>query len=269
MTDLTARLLETAELAARRAGKVVRDGYGLPHTVRQKKGPRDLVTETDRDAQEAALEVISRAHPDHTILAEEAPQFRPDSRGIWPIPDGVVWAVDPLDGTTNYTTDLPMVCVSVGVALDGHPVAGAIYDPLRDEMFLGTPDGTATLNGRALPALQPTTLMESTIAVDWSRGQRTRDEMVASVFALSRRSRTLRALGSAALALAYVAAGRVQVYMNFGLQPWDTAAGAAIIKAAGGQTWRPDGTAWRFGEPGVLTGHPDVLAAAVEALRKA
>lgn len=268
MTDpsLLAEMQQTAYLAALRAGEVVRRHYMRPGHIRQKRGPRDLVTDTDHAAQAAALEVIRERHPDHHILAEENPQGRPDERGVWPIPPGAAWIVDPLDGTTNYTTGLPMVCVSVGVAVDGEPLAGAIYDPLRREMFLAAQGLGATLNGRPLKPLHPVPLAHAIISVDWSHAPGTRERMVQTVLALSRRCRTLRALGSAALGLAYVACGRVQLYANYGLQPWDAAAAAVLIREAGGDLRRPDGSAWRLGEPWVFAGHPEVVAHALEAL---
>ncbi len=260
----TEHLQQTAYEAARRAGQIVRDDYARPKNVRQKKGPRDLVTDTDGAAQEAALAAIREQYPDHTILAEEAPGVQPDEHGIWPIPPGVVWAVDPLDGTTNYTTGLPFVCVSVGVAIDREPVVGVIYDPLREEVIAAGRGLGATLNGQPLDALLPTSLMESVAAVDWSHAPETREHMAGVVLALSRHCRTVRALGSAALAMAYIACRRVQLYANFGLQPWDTCAAAAIIRAVGGELWQPGGGSWQFGESALMAGHPNLLA---EALR--
>lgn len=265
MPDLSIeQLQQTAYTAAWRAGQIVRDNYAKPKNVRQKKGPRDLVTDTDGAAQEAALTAIQEQYPNHTILAEEAPSVQPDEHGTWPIPPGVVWAVDPLDGTTNYTTGLPFVCVSVGVAIDREPVVGVIYDPLREEAIVAGRGLGATLNGQPLSPLPPTSLIESVAAVDWSHAPETREHMVRVVLALSRHCRTVRALGSAALAMAYVACRRVQLYANFGLQPWDTCAAAAIIQATGGELWQPDGGLWQFGEPALITGHPKLLA---EALR--
>lgn len=257
-------LLETAVIAARAAGELARERYGLPHDVRQKSGPRDLVSEADRAAQAIALQIIRERHPGHPILAEESPQGAPDRDGVWPIPGGVLWTVDPIDGTTNYVTGLPVFCSAVGAAIDGEPVAGAIYDPMREELIAGGRGLGVTLNGAPVPALQPVALRRSTVSLDWSRGNLTRQRVVRLVDEVSRACRTLRALGSAVLAMGYVALGRTQVYLNFGLKPWDTGAAAAIIREVGGELWRLDGTPWAFGEPGVLAGHPSVLAEVVE-----
>lgn len=264
--SLLVELRQTAHLAALHAGEVVRRRYMRPGQIREKRGPRDLVTETDHAAQAAALEVIRERHPDHRILAEEDPQSRPDARGVWAIPSGVAWIVDPLDGTTNYTTGLPMVCVSVGAAVDGEPMAGAVYDPLRKEMFLAARGLGAVLNGRRLKPVRFIPLSHAIISVDWSHAPGTRERMVQTVLTLSRRCRTLQALGSAALGLTYVACGRVQFYANYGLQPWDAAAAAVLIREAGGELRRPDSSPWRLGEPWVFAGHPELIAQALKEL---
>lgn len=261
-------LRETAALAARRAGEVVRMNYEKPGVIREKHGPRDLVTDTDDAAQSVALAVIRENHPGDFILAEEDPAGKPDSNGVWHIPDGVTWTVDPLDGTTNYTTGIPMFCVSVGAAIDGVPVAGAVYDPMRDEMITGAQGLGATLNGTPLKRLPAVRLSHATVAVDWSHGQIRRQRAVSMVQNISVACRTLRALGSAALGLAYVAVGRTQAYFNLGLKPWDTGAAAAIIPEVGGELRRVDGTLWRFGEPGIIAGHPAVLDDIVEVVQR-
>lgn len=261
MTDSPAitDLLQTAAEAAHAAGVIIRRDFGHARNIRYKNGPRDLVTDTDKAAQEAALTVISSRHSDHAILAEEDPTTQPDADGVWPIPPGPIWIVDPLDGTTNFTTAIPFVCSSVGVAIDGVPIAGAIYDPLRDEMFLGGEGVAATINGEPIPPMQALPLPEMTVSVDWSHSAETRRMLTGAVTDLTGACRTLRAMGSAALALAYVAAGPLHAYINLGLQPWDTAAGAAIIRAVGGDLLQPDGSPWQLGRLGTIAGHPSVL----------
>lgn len=260
--------METARLAALSAGHIIRRDIIGPRNVRFKSGPRDLVTDTDYAAQAAALEVIAGRHADHPILAEENPGSRPDANGVWTLPAGPIWMVDPLDGTTNFAAGLPFVCTSVGVAIDGQPVAGAIYDPLRDEMFLGALGLGAALNGRALGPVQSTAIGGSVIGVDWAHSPRNREQVVQTVLALATHCRALRSLGSAALALAYVAVGRVHLYANFGLKPWDTAAAAAILSETGAAVQQLDGRAWHPGEPRVMAAHPDLLAEALRLLSK-
>jgi myo-inositol-1(or 4)-monophosphatase len=250
--------LSTARLAARQAGAVILRQIGRPVEVRE-KGPRDLVTDTDHAAQAAALAVIRARHADHAILAEEDPAGHKVTDGRWEIPPGVVWVVDPLDGTTNFTTALPFSCVSVGVSIDGDPVVGAIYDPYRDELFTAMRGHGAHVNGRPLPLLATVDLRRAVIGVDWARAPHVRQRALATLAALAPHCHTARALGSAALAQAYVASGRVHLYFNFGLQPWDVGAGAAMILEVGGILRQPGGEAWRLGEPALLAGHPALL----------
>ena len=260
-------LLATAEVAARAAGAIARQNYRQPQNIRQKNGIRDLVTDTDVSAQEAALDAIHARYPDHSILAEESAGPEPPD-GVWTVDDGITWAVDPVDGTTNFTLNLPMFCTSVGVVQDGKPIAGAIYDPLRDELFSAALGLGASLNGERLHAIKPTTLNEAVIGVDWSHEPARRQQIVELVAGLAHHCRTVRSLGSAVLGLAYVAAGRLHAYANFGLKPWDTAVGAVLINELGGEIRRPDGKPWTFGESWLVAGHPALLDEIGRALTK-
>ncbi len=257
------RLKCTAHRAAWEAGKVVRKLSARTHTV-EKKGPRDLVTEADHAAQAEALAVIRERHPDHRILAEEDPENYARKGEPWTLPEGTVWVVDPLDGTTNYTTGLPFSAVSVGALIDGQPVAGAIFDPFRNELFLAAKGQGATLNGRPLELLTRTPLGDATLGLDWAHAPRIRQRVLDMLGQLAPKVRTVRALGAAALALAYVASGRVHVYFSLGLQPWDSGAGAVMIAEVGGGLVRPDGQPWHPGEPTLLTGHPKLIEKALK-----
>jgi myo-inositol-1(or 4)-monophosphatase len=251
-------LLQTAGEAARAAGEIARRDYQHPKNVRQKHGIRDLVTDTDIHAQAAALEIIGARYPDHAILAEESAGPEP-ANGIWTVGEGLTWAVDPVDGTTNFTLNLPMFCTSVGVVQNGMPVAGAIYDPLRDELFSGARGLGVWLNSKRLPPLAEHGLSDAVVGVDWSHEPSRRQQIVEMVDRMAHHCRTVRSLGSAVLGLAYVAAGRMHVYANFGLKPWDTAVGAVLIGELGGEIRQPDGAAWSFGESWLIAGHPILL----------
>lgn len=250
--------LRTAREAAAAAGQVIRAQYMLPRQIKE-KGPRDLVTDTDHLAQAAAVEVIRARYPDHGVLAEEDSATHSTHEGRWTIPDGPLWLIDPLDGTTNFANSIPMLCVSVGLAVDQQCVVGAIYDPYRDEMFSAARGGGAWLNDQPLPRINAVPLHRSVVAVDWAHHPSIRTRAVALVGELAPLCQTVRALGTAALAQAYVAAGRVQFYFNFGLQPWDVGAGAVLITEAGGALLQPDGSAWMLGQPAMIAGHPDLL----------
>ncbi len=257
-------LVETATLAALRAGDLIREQYTQPRQVKQKNGPRDLVTQTDKAAQDIILGEIQKKYPDHFILAEENPDCKPDENGRWTIPDGPVWMVDPIDGTTNYVFTLPVFCVSIGVALNGEPVAGVIYDPLRDELLAGAVGLGSSLNRKELPLLEARPLERSILCVDWGHDPALRQEMFETVGALIHHFQTFRSLGSAALGLAYTACQRVQFYGAFALAPWDMGAGAALIRSLGGGLIRPDGQPWQLGESKILAGHPAIVDAAMK-----
>lgn len=255
MTDQLSTLLQTAQDAALAAGQVLQDFLDKPRNVRR-KGFRDFVTDADLAAQEAATRVVQAHYPEHRILAEEG------YNGEALIAPGFTWVIDPLDGTTNYTFGLPMSSVSIGVVHDGHPVVGVIFDPYREELFTGALACGATLNGRPLPPLRPIELADAVIGLDWARDPIERENGLKTLNLLAPRCRTVRALGSAALGLAYIAAGRIHLYFHFGLLPWDVAAGAVIICEVGGALSAPNGSPWEFGSAGVITGHPALLAAA-------
>jgi myo-inositol-1(or 4)-monophosphatase len=255
---LLEQLRLTAHAAAWQAGKVIKERNSQPRKITL-KGPRDLVTDTDTAAQLAAVSVITERFADHHILAEEDPQARPGADGVWRFPDGIVWMIDPLDGTSNYASRLPLISVSVGVVIDGQPAAGAIYDPLREEMFEAALGQGATLNGRPLDPITPVRLQDALINHDWARDPAERARVLATVGQLAPACRTIRALGSAALGLAYVAAGRVQLHFNFGLLPWDSAAGAVIVGEVGGELRAPDGSPWQVGGAALLAAHTALL----------
>lgn len=254
MTEEYGNLLDTAKHAALAAGQALRVFLGKPRDV-HKKGFRDFVTDADFAAQEIIVAIIRERHPAHHILAEEG------NEGVH-IPDGVTWIIDPLDGTTNYALGVPMFSVSVGVAYDGQPVLGVIYDPIREEMFSGAVGNGATLNDRPLLHLEPIALEDAIIGVDWAHANADRAKILTTLNAIAPHCRTVRTLGSAALALAYVAAGRLSLYFYTGLWPWDAAAGVALIREVGGVVLRPDGSPWGFESAGLVAGHPELLAAA-------
>jgi myo-inositol-1(or 4)-monophosphatase len=247
---------QTAIAAAHAGGEVIREMMGREGQVHS-KGYRDLVTDTDIAAQAVIADLIRGRHPQHKVLGEEDA----DRPAQWP-PDGLAWMLDPVDGTTNYTVRLPVFCVSVGLLQDGQPLVGVIYDPLRDETFVAARGSGATLNGKTLRAPSGVPLSESLVGFDWARRPQSRARTVACVTQLAARCHTLRALGSAALAQVYVAAGRLQAYFHFELQPWDVAAATLIVHEAGGTLNRPDGADWHM-----HMGEAALLAAADAALR--
>lgn len=224
-------LLEVATRAARAAGADVRTRLGLPRTV-DAKGYRDIVTDADVAAQGIIVKTIRDAFPNHGYLVEEADPSLATSGPI-------VWIVDPVDGTTNYSRGIPLFCVSIAaVAADPaggfRPLAVAVYDPLRDELFNAAAGQGARLNGAPLQVSRVATPAEAVFALDFGHSDSVRADSVAQVGRLAAEVTTIRAFGSAVLGLAWVAAGRLDAYLNYALLPWDYAAGWLLIEEAGG-----------------------------------
>jgi myo-inositol-1(or 4)-monophosphatase len=236
-------MLQTAIEAAQRAGQLIAERYpaGCNVTV---KGYRDIVTEVDTAAEAAILNLIRERFPDHAILSEEA-----GSSGTG---DGYTWVVDPLDGTTNYSRHFPAFAISIGVLERGEPIVGVVHDPLRDHMFVAERGSGATLNGEPIHASRVARLSQALVGLDWGHSDEVRAKALELLLRIAPRCGTARALGSAALALAYVAVGWMDGYFHLALKPWDTAAGVLLITEAGGRCTTLGGGPYRVGEPGCL-----------------
>jgi myo-inositol-1(or 4)-monophosphatase len=236
-------VLQTAVEAAHRAGKMIVERYPAQRSVTV-KGYRDIVTEVDTAAESIIIDLIGERFPDHAILSEEA--------GGAGIGAGYTWVIDPLDGTTNYARRVPFFCTSVGALEDGEPFAGVIYDPLRDQTFAAERGKGATLNGKPIHTSQASPLNHTALALDWGHSDEVRAQTLDLLLRIAPRCGTVRALGSAALALAYVATGWLDGYFNLALKPWDTAAGMLIIAEAGGRYTTLDGEPGRVDIPACL-----------------
>jgi myo-inositol-1(or 4)-monophosphatase len=214
--------------AARRAGALLLAELGGARSVEYKTGPTNLVTDMDRRAESLIVDALRAAFPDHAILTEEAGALAGSSRARW--------IVDPLDGTTNYAHGIPIFTVSIALVLDGRPQVGVVYDPARDECFVAERGAGAALNGRALRVSAVPVLDESVVATGFAYTIRQgRDTNLPEHDAISVRCRAVRAIGSAAMSLAWVAAGRFDGFWELVLGPWDVAAGSLLIEEAGGR----------------------------------
>lgn len=230
-------MLETAIEAARQVGQILLEEFGESHEIRN-KGLRDIVTETDLAAQAKAIEIIRSQYPDHDIWAEEVSQT----------PDGAsdyCWIIDPLDGTTNYSRGLPCFSVSIALSHRGELILGAVYDPLRDQLFRAQRGQGAYLNDDRIQVSAAERLMDAVVGLDWAREQELRSQMAQLVAEIAPRVWTLRNTGSAALGLCSVAAGWTDAYFHLSLKPWDVAAGSVIIQEAGGAISNLAGLPWR------------------------
>ncbi|MBZ4329745.1 inositol monophosphatase family protein [Corallococcus sp. AS-1-12] len=231
--ETPAALRRTAEEGARMAGHILRERFPQHRTI-EFKGGIDLVTDADRASEDALLAFLRQRHPHHAILAEES--------GATQGTDTFRWIVDPLDGTTNYSHQVPHFCVSVAVEGPEGTVAGAVYDPMRDELFSAAKGQGATLNGVPLKASPTATLERALLCTGFPYDVRERPDLPVGLFSqLILLAQGMRRTGSAALDLAYVAAGRFDGYFEFGLKPWDIAAGGLLVAEAGGVIVHIDG----------------------------
>ena len=220
-------MLNIAIRAARSAGNlIIRSLQHVEHLEITTKGRNDFVSDVDRLAEQEIINTIKKAYPDHAILAEESGDLPGDE---------TVWVIDPLDGTANFLHGFPHYCVSIGILVKGRIEHGVVYDPLRDELFTATRGAGAKLNDRRLRVNKRKTLADSLIATGFPFKYHQHfpafADMMTSVFP---EVSDLRRGGSAALDLAYVAAGRVDGYWEIGLQKWDMAAGILLVEEAGG-----------------------------------
>jgi myo-inositol-1(or 4)-monophosphatase len=225
------RLAFAADLA-RQAGDLLRQPFGREIEA-EHKGAVNLVTEYDLRAERLLTQAVRRAYPADAILAEEG-----GASGAGEL----TWVIDPLDGTTNFARGIPFFCVSIACLRDQQPLLGVVYDPMRDELFTASAGGGAALNGRTLNVSQTASLDKSLLVTGFPYDIRTNPDNNLSQYAfLSTRSLGVRRLGSAALDLAYVAAGRFDGFWEFRLSPWDFAAGMLLVLEADGRITRADG----------------------------
>ncbi len=235
-----------ASAIAREAGAVLR-AFFAKGVETEYKGDVDLVTVADRTSEQLIRERLAAAFPEHGIYGEEGTRDRLEGE--------FRWYVDPLDGTTNFAHGFPQFCVSLGLEqrpvglapeADGRLVAAVIYDPLRDELFTAERGGGARLNGRPLRVSRTPVLAESLLATGFPSHKRHRNPNIHFYHEFTLRSHGVRRAGSAALDLAYVAAGRLDGFWEFNLNPWDTAAGILLVEEAGGRVTDFSGRPFRL-----------------------
>jgi myo-inositol-1(or 4)-monophosphatase len=222
-------MLTVAIEAAREAGRFLKLSVGKVRSVEVKQGEeRNLVSEIDRGAETKIISIIHRHYPQHAILAEES--------GGSLAPADVRWIIDPLDGTTNFLHGVPIFCVSIGIERKGELVAGVVYDPNLDEMFTAEKGAGAFLNGKRLKVSGSSTLAESLLVTGFPYNITANPNNAVEHFVqFLMAARGVRRLGSAAMDLSYVAAGRFDGFWEVSLNPWDMAAGALFIQEAGGR----------------------------------
>jgi myo-inositol-1(or 4)-monophosphatase len=227
------RFLDIASEAAQAGGAVLQHYWGNLSDIRQKGRPGDLVTEADKAAEKEVLAVLRLHLPGHAILAEESGSLNALSQSG---ADGLLWAVDPLDGTTNYTHQYPFCGCSVGLLIDGKPTVGAIFDPVHNALFRAAKGLGATCNREPISVSSTESLADSLLVTGFGYDRReTIDNNYAEFCHLTHLTQGVRRGGAASMDLAYVACGRLEGYWERGLSPWDVAAGVILVEEAGGQ----------------------------------
>ena len=253
------RELNVAREAASRAGSKIQPLLGRVREVR-KKGEIDLVTEADFQAEKAILDTIRRSFPRDSILTEETGEHQA-------LPERL-WIVDPLDGTVNLAHALPLYSVCIGLQIDGRLVLGLVFNPVTDERFEALDGGGAFLNGSPIQVSRVSTLVDSLVATGFPysvhEDSRTIIQRLHRVLV---RAQGIRRLGSAALDLCYLAAGRFDAYWEEGLKPWDTAAATVIVKEAGGRMTDYEGNPFSPFHRSVVAPNALVHEAMLEALK--
>ena len=226
MSETPQSLRQTAERVARRAGETLREAKTSTLKVDAAE-QHDIKLELDRRIQEQIRKDILNVYPGHGFLGEEGGEMAKAGQ--------YEWVVDPIDGTVNLFYGIPHYAVSIACRLDGRTLAGVIYDPNRDEMFSAHAGGGSTCNDHPIHVAKRVDLKEAILALGFSKGKATIRKCLDLYQHYGERVRKLRAMGSAALDLAYVASGRLDAYVEQGVSLWDVAAGALIVEEAGGQ----------------------------------
>jgi myo-inositol-1(or 4)-monophosphatase len=252
-----------ARAAVSEAGALLRGAFSRSKHV-QYKGPVDLVTETDREAEALVTGRLRDAFPNHLIVAEEASAVSGAHR---PAPDVFTWYLDPLDGTVNFAHSVPHFAVSLALGRGDDMLLGIVHDPLRDETFVARRGRGATLNDAPIRVSETADLEHALLATGLPYDRRERTDFYLGFTAdFIRQARDIRRFGSAALDLCYVACGRYDGFWEWRLHPWDTAAGSLIVREAGGMVTDFRGQGFDlFGEQ-TLASNGRVHAAMVEVL---
>jgi myo-inositol-1(or 4)-monophosphatase len=249
-------MLNTAIKAARRAGTVInRASFDIDRIKVSEKGRNDFVTEVDQAAEAAVIDVLKNAYPDHAILAEESGA----SANLHDEHENV-WIIDPIDGTTNFIHGFPTYCVSIALKQRGQITQAVVYDPNRNDLFTATKGAGAYLNEKRIRVSRRDRMAEALIGTGFPfRDTSTLDEYMKMFKIVTERCAGLRRPGSAALDLAYVAAGRLDGFFEKGLQPWDVAAGSLLITEAGGIVSNFSGESDYLYQGDVIAGTPKIF----------
>ena len=242
--------LEVAQQAARLAGQVIRDRFSTAKDIRF-KGRADIVTDVDLAAEKVVLDLLRDEYPGFGVLSEESPPVESDS--------GYTWVVDPIDGTRNYAMGVPHFCTVVALAQGTRVVLGVTYDPVRDEYFVAQAGAGAQINDEPMSVSSTPEVLQASLCFDMGYV----DEKAGLALDMLRHIwpnvQSFRLMGSAALGIAYAAAGRVDLYFHHSLSPWDIASGLLLVEEAGGVVVDRQGSPADLRTSSIIASNPALL----------
>ena len=230
-------MIKDAIEIALQAGSFLKSRFLSPHTISEKEGKQNLVTECDLAAEEMILSFLKKKHPTHAFLAEESGGSSQSNE--------ILWVIDPLDGTVNFARGIPDFCVSIAACKNGKPILGVIFQPMTDELFTAEKGKGAFLNKKPLQVSKVKSLDHTLIATGFPYNIHENPMNCMQIFtSFLQKGCPIRRIGSAAMDLAYLAAGRFDTYYETGIKPWDVAAGILIAEEAGGTVSSWDGSSY-------------------------
>jgi myo-inositol-1(or 4)-monophosphatase len=253
-------MLNIAIRAAHAAGDyIARQVNNIPNLEIEQKSTNDFVTQVDRQAEQRIIETLLKAFPEHSILAEESGQQGESE---------YQWIIDPLDGTTNFLHGFPHFAVSIALSHKGRIIQAVIYDPMKQELFTASKGAGATLNNRRIRVTKPVSIQGALLGTGFPFRAKQHLPAFQSMFAdFFNQAGDIRRAGSAALDLAYVAAGRLDAFWEIGLKPWDMAAGSLIIREAGGLVGDFSGNDRYFETGNIVAGNPKIFTDLIRKLQ--
>jgi myo-inositol-1(or 4)-monophosphatase len=226
---MTNELTEIAVKSALKAGEALRNGFGTSYKISSKEGRNNLVTEYDHISEKIIINMIKERFPEHSFLAEESGSTGTNVLGK------INWIIDPLDGTVNFAHDIPIFSISIAAELNGELLIGVVYNPMLDELFIAEKGSGASLNGRKIVVSLTDDHLSSILVTGFPYNVSANPSHCIEHFvSIVQKGIPVRRLGSAALDLAYVAAGRFDGFWEINLHPWDVAAGVLLVREAGG-----------------------------------
>jgi len=250
---LRSRLTMVGTLAALKAGGMLRKGFGAPMKFESKEGRHNLVTEWDQKIEQVIIEFIKSHFPAHAFFAEESGHSGEQKEGIQ-------WIIDPIDGTVNFAHKIPMFSISIAASFQSEILAGVVYNPMMDELFIAEKGNGAYLNGERLKVTETAVLDSAIVATGLPYNVHENPLCCLDHFtAFAKMGIPIRRMGSAALDLAYLAAGRFDAFWAVSLRPWDYSAGKLLLEEAGGQFTNFEGNPYSSIEEGPIIASNGVL----------